>query len=370
MTDKDTTGTSMGSGISRRQFASVAGTAAVGAVAGCLGSDAQTIRVAAWSGTYAENFEEGVVDPFREETDHEVEVIPEWAEMLSRVRSAPEDNPPFDLMSAHGDFLLRGAADDLFAEVDLDNIPNLDTVYPHLRNEFRTEYLEYGVPTDGASYAIVYDESNVDFTPTDWTDFLRDEVDSGALEAGFWTDTISTVAVMTGEAEGANELYDEQYHDALIGVLEELDENHIEAWTAGGAELWENLRQEVVNMGMSYTGSGWVETDDNDDWEIVTPSVTSGYFDHFVRVRGTDEKKEAVEEFMNHMLDPEIQERWYESGNVLLASEEAEYDSRGEETYPTSNDEMETMLSGFPNFQQLQPHYDTLNEQFSEIVYE
>jgi spermidine/putrescine transport system substrate-binding protein len=207
-------------------------------VAGCLGAvglgGPDTLRVATWSGNTVDGVREHFAVPYEEENDVTVEVVGEWDQLLAKVRSAPEDDPPYDMMISYGPLLLRGDNDDLFMEIDRDNIPNTENIYPYVRDEYRTQYNKYGIETGGGVLTIVYDEERLAFDPSGWRDFLRDDFSKGSLEAGFWTDTVNIAAIMMQEMPGSEELYHEEHHDELLDLIRTLYVEHLRDRVLGG----------------------------------------------------------------------------------------------------------------------------------------
>jgi len=138
-----------------------------------------TISVATWAGIYAEAFEESVAKSFEERTGATVEVVPAGGSILSKIKSAPKDDPPFDLAAAEGFFYWQGRNENLFLETRDENIPNLQQVYPYLK-EFRGT--KYGAPTDGSLNGILY-RTDLGWEPSTWMDLLADK--KGTDRIGF-----------------------------------------------------------------------------------------------------------------------------------------------------------------------------------------
>ncbi len=373
--------------IDRRSFITAGGATAVAALAGCAGGtgsggsggdggdgnsgddesggesgattggdSSTTIRVSVWSGDYAEFFRNSIKQMYEEETGNTMQVIPGWNEILSKIRSAPDDNPPYDVTVTDGFFYHAGRQDDLFEPVNYDNVPNIDNVYDYLR-EFRPT--EHGVPTDGSPMSIVYDNTRVDDPPSDWAEFGSHTANKG-MEGGFYVYPIHCAAIAAQEMEGAQELYTEDTIDTVFQTLREFD---VDAWYSSGAEVWEFMRQGRTAMSQWYF-DGVVKAAEEENFESVVPTETTAYFDHYCPVRGTDKKAE-VETLLNFMLRPEVQSEWHAEGQNMMSTEGAEYTGPGAEHHPTS-DEAYRKIS-FPDWTQLSEYSDTLSENFSEV---
>ncbi|NHN49345.1 extracellular solute-binding protein [Halostella sp. JP-L12] len=355
----------------RRAFLGTAGTSIALGLAGCTGGGGgsnsgdgpfagQTLRVTTWSGEYTERFRNTIKPWYEEESGGTLEVIPGWSELISQIRSAPENNPPYDVTITDGYFYYQGRSDDLFEPVRYDNVPNYEGVHQFLK-EFRGDNNEYGVPVDGEPIAMPYN-SDIDFDPTSWSDLQSDEAEKITLEGGFYAYPMQIGAIIADDLEGTDEMYDEQYHDAPWEALSSLD---VASWYSSGAEVWEHLSQGIANIGQYYYATSKIKArDDSTNLDLVVPEVTGGYFDNFCVVRGTD-KRDMAEHYLNFLLDPEIQSRWSEESWEVKSHSECEYPDFVAEDLPTTNEEMEEQLN-FPNWEYLTSHSDKFNQDFNE----
>jgi spermidine/putrescine transport system substrate-binding protein len=293
---------------------------------------------------------------YEEETGNTMEVIPGWNEILSKIKAAPEDNPPYDLTVTDGYFYYAGRQDDLFEPVDYDNVPNIDNVYPYLK-EFRPT--KYGAPTDGSPMSIIYDKTRVDDAPSNWGEFGEHDADKG-MEGGFYVYPIHCAAIAAQQEEGAQELYSEDTIDVVYDTLRDFD---VDAWYGSGAEVWEFMRQGRTAMSQWYF-DGVVKAEEVEEYEAVVPTQTTAYFDHYCPVRGSDKKAEA-ENVLNFMLRPEIQTAWHAEGKNMMSTEDVEYSEIGSEYHPKSNEAYQKI--SFPDWTKLSEYSGKLSEEFSKV---
>ncbi|MFC4540580.1 PotD/PotF family extracellular solute-binding protein [Halosolutus amylolyticus] len=349
--------------IGRRGFLAASGAGSVAAFAGCLtgGGDGsggdETLRVAAWSGSYTDRFDEAVAKPFEEETGMTVEVLPRWSEIISQIRAAPADDPPYDVTVTDGFFYHEGRSDDLFEPVRYDNVPNIDEVFPYLR-EFRTD--EYGVPVDGDPTSLAYlTEAVSEFSG--WSDLT--EISGLTMEGGFYVYPLQVGALMADEYEGDGELYDESTHDIVFENLRELD---VARWYDSGADAWEFMRQGIADAAQYYGyQTAYDAREEQDlDLEVTIPDETGGFFNHYCVVRGTS-NRDMAEEFLNHMLDAEVQTNWSEISGEVRSNQNTEYPDDVEEMIPTTEEELKNV--SFPDWEQLSEFSGDLSERFEEL---
>lgn len=334
--------------LGRRNFLKLSGAATTGAaavsLAGCLGDDADdvTLRVALWSGGYIEAFDDSLKPMFEEEYGVELETVPNWEEILADIRAAPEDDPPYDVTITDNWFYWAGREEDLFLEVRDENVPQLDEVYPYMR-DFTTD--EFGVPVDADPMGMVYKE-DTGYSLDEWEDLLEDEVENIALEGGFYPYSLLMAAIIYDPDSGGDALYDEENYDAILDILRQMD---VSMWYSGGAEMWTGMREGTVNVSQFYHSFAMPEvlSDDGLDVGYAAPSSMVGYSDHYCVVRGTDHR-DIAEEFLNFMIREDVQTTWAENYYIAVTNQNASVPEEVSDSLPTSNEEFENVA--FPDF--------------------
>src|SRR4051812_46508488 len=117
---------------SRRQFLRTAAGAAAAAPAGGASRAriepgpfaGQGLRVFVYAGAHAETMRKGFVPACEKETGASVTLYPGWWDGVPKLKAAPKDSPPFDLMITDATQGYPAAREGLFAKLDLTNVPN------------------------------------------------------------------------------------------------------------------------------------------------------------------------------------------------------------------------------------------------------
>lgn len=354
----------------RRTFLSTAAAGATMGFAGCLTGDAgsdgdgefagETLEVMIWSGNYADRFEENIKPMYEEETGTELVVQRGWDEILSEIRAAPEDNPPYDVTITEGWFYHVGRQDDLFEPIREENVPNLEQAMDYYR-EFRTT--EYGVPVDGAPTTLIY-RDDLDFDPESWDDFAAEAAADAAgvgIDAGFWVFPMHAAAIGTG-GSGAGELYDESTHDDVRATL---DSWPIEGWAESGEDIWQLFEAGVIDMAQWYFEQTHYDIQDIDGLSHFAPEDNTGFVNHWCVVRGTD-RREHAEHFLNFLLDAEVQNEWSQHNPGLFCNADIEYATDElQEQLPSNNEEAQDIA--FPDWEYVLEYQDEFSEFFQEL---
>jgi spermidine/putrescine transport system substrate-binding protein len=345
----------------RRSF--VAGSVAtVGGLAGCSGSDAnqsggdaggdgtdsgepstatvtgsasgdETLTVSVWSGTYADTFREAVKPRYEEATGNTLEVVGNWSGLLSKIRSAPADDPPYDISIGGPRVHYRGAQDDLWQPVRYDNFSNDSAVKPRL---MEYEQSEAAVPVNYGLEVYVYDESRVDSVPETWAGIT--DLGNVALSGFNFSHPLMMAAIMVEDEPLIEEVYDESYHDRLFSILEDVD---VSKFYSGSQDMWTAMSQGIADVGQYYYAYS-LEKDrstDNLDIGVYAPETTVGYVDYYQVVRGAD--RELAEGFLDFLLGEAVQTAFAQEFNVGMANENTSYPELSREQLPTTNESLQ-----------------------------
>lgn len=359
--------------LSRRRLLSATAASSTAALAGCTalfgGSDSQdgdgeysgeTLRVSVWSGNYADGFEEYVVPKFEEETGVNIEINRGWNEILAKIRSAPEDNPPYDVTVTEGQLYYLGRQNDLFLPIRTENVPNYEEVMDFYQNIRSTEY---GMPVDGAPCTLIHRDDQ-EFDLESWSDFTSDAVKNSegvGIDAGFWVFPMHSAAVGMDQEALAGEIYDETQHEDVVETLEEWP---ITGWASSGEDIWQQFQNGVIDSAQWYFEQAEFDIDDYDNLSHTAPEQNTGYLDHYCVVRGTD-KRDLGEHFINFLMDAEVQSEWSEHVATLFCNENVEYaDDLGEEL-PRNSEEASNIA--FPDWEYISEYNDEFSNTFTEL---
>ncbi|WP_049889446.1 ABC transporter substrate-binding protein [Natronolimnohabitans innermongolicus] len=350
------------SAVSRRGLLSATAVGSATALAGCaeLLGGGDGLRVMVWSGNYADRFEEGLVSQWEEDHDTDIQVERGWDGVLEQIRNAPEDDPPFDVTVAEGNFYYYGRQDDLFEPIDRDNISNEDEIM-----DFFTEIRdpEYGMPVDGAPCTIIHRE-DADVDPETWADLSGDAVANSegvGIDTGFWWYPMYAAALGMGEEGDAEVMYDEDNHEE---ILEAVDDWGVDEWASSGEDIWQAFDNETIDVAQWYYDQTAYDIDDEEGLTHTMPEQTTGWINNWCVVRGTDRQDEA-EEFIDFLLDAEVQSTWAEDHPMMFSNENIDYPEELEDDLPTTDEEARDVA--FPDWEFLSEHDGDLSEAFDSM---
>lgn len=361
--------------VNRRGFLTAGGAAGVAGLAGCTGGGStpegttagepdssnpfrnETLRISTWSGTNATVFEEEIKPAYEDRTGGTLEVVPGWSQILAKIRSAPADNPPYDLTVTGDRQHYIGLQSDLWEPIDYQNLDNADVIKPALQREDPISVpLAYGV------MCYAYDDAAVDWDPGEWAD-LTTEAEDVALPGSYWTNSLQMAAIVSDAQPFDEELYNPEGHDATFETLREID---TAKFYTGAQDMWTAIDQGVATMGQYFFAYSLkkAQTTDSMDVGLQVPEKTTGYIDDYHLVRGTD-RTAMAEDFLDFMLSAEMQTTYAESFNMGMVNPDAEYPEATRENVPLSNEALEDV--SFMEWADVAEYASDLNDRFKEL---
>ncbi|NUB92857.1 extracellular solute-binding protein [Haloterrigena sp. SYSU A121-1] len=353
-----------GSSVSRRRLLSATAVGSATALAGCTellsSGSGDPLRVSVWSGNYADRFEEAVVPRYEDEFDAEIQIEPGWGDILTDIQTAADDDPPYDVTITEGNFYYYGRQDDLFHEIRTENVPNADELIDYYA-DFRTT--EYGMPVDGAPCTIIHREE-MESEIESWSDLSGSAVAESngvGVDTGFWWYPMYAAAVGMDDAELGEEMHDADLHD---DVLETVRNWPIESWAESGQDVWQAFQDDIIDVAQWYYEQTAYDIDDYEGLTHTMPEQTTGYLNHWCVVKGTD-KRDRAEEFINFLMDAEVQTAWSEEMPTLFCNENTEYAGDLADDLPSDSEEASNIA--FPDWEFLAEHSGDLSDEFSAM---
>lgn len=346
---------------SRRAFLAASGTGAALAMAGCLGGGSGTLTVSTWSGTNVEVFRETIKPMYEDQTGNDVEIVGNWENILGKVRQSPSDDPPFDLTVGSNRDHYLGDQDDLWEPIRYENVPNAETVKPTLENNLESDR---GVPVAYGVMGYAYDADAVELQLDSWRDAAVQDVEMNlALPGSYFFNTVIMGAIATEAAPMEQELYDDSQRDLIFETLREMP---IEKFYSGAQDLWTSMSQGVTDVGQYFYAYSRKRDQTGDmNIGIRVPDRTMGYVDHYQVARGSSNRQSA-EEFINFLLQDDVQTAYADAFNLGMASTEATHPEATRAEVPIENAELENNTV-FKQYSRVAESAANLNERFTEF---
>jgi spermidine/putrescine transport system substrate-binding protein len=329
----------------------------------------ETLIAVSWSGNYEQVFKETVIDPFNAQYDTRAETVGGWEQMVSQIKAAPEDNPPFDITVGEEFVSSSGLAENVFLEQDRSTIPNLEAVYPWFYETRPAEAAKYGIPFGGGTPMLLL-RNTLGITDNSWTVLWRDELaHRTTLDSAAWWWTLSVPAVLSDAKPGLEEMWD--HPDSTEPLFQELEKLKVAKWFQDGAEQANILHQEEADAAMSYSSDAFtfLESVPGEYTATVPVEGTSAWTDWYFKVRGT-RHSDLADVFLNYLLDKETQDRFLSKSLIFMARQDVTVPPQWGDGYPKSNDDFHRMfqLLTMEGWAGIGDHWDDMDARMKDVV--
>ncbi len=329
--------------------------------------EGESLIAVSWSGNYEQVFRETVIDPFNAKYNTKAETIGGWDQIVSQIKAAPADNPPFDVTVAEEYISSAGLAESLYMKTDRAKIPNLEAVYPWFYETRPDKAKEYGIPFGGGTCMLLIRKS-LGIAPESW-ELLWDDRLAGKVtsDGAAWWWTLSVPAVISQVNPGLDEMYDMATAEALFAKLDQLK---VAKWYKDGAEQANLLNQEEADAAMSYSSDAYTFlTQSPGEYVAAVPKEgASAWADWYFKVRGT-RHNDLADLFMNYLLEKETQDRFLAKSLIFMARKDVTVPEHWT-GYPTSNEQFHKsfQIITMDGWDKINANYQAFDDRMKQTV--
>lgn len=329
--------------------------------------EGESLIAVSWSGNYEQIFRETIIGPFNEKYGTKAETVGGWDQIVSQIKAAPEDNPPFDVTVGEEYISSAGLAESLYMKTDKSKIPNLEAVYPWFYETRPDKAKEYGVPFGGGTCMLLL-RKKLGIAPDSWG-LLWDERLAGKVtsDGAAWWWTLSVPAVMSQVSPGLDEMYDMATAETLFAQLDKLK---VAKWYKDGAEQANLLNQEEADAAMSYSSDAYTFlTQSPGEYVAGVPKEgVSAWTDWYFKVRGT-RHNDLADLFLNYMLEKETQDRFLSKSMIFMARKDVTVPAHWN-GYPQSNEDYHKMFQiiTMDGWDKINANYQAFDDRMKQTV--
>ena len=285
-----------------------------------LSAQAETL-VISWWGFNGDKLNEFIVEPFQEQCG--CEIVFETGNSADRLGKIQiRGGAGVDLIYLPDSFSQQGIELGLFQPIDRSKIPNIDGLYDFAQ----APQGEYGPAYTMGRVGIVYDSAAVASPITSWSDLWRDDLENSISLPGITTTAGPMVVMLAGEKAGTDAFDDD---GPAFAEIEAIKPNVLKNYNTGSeminlfstGEISVSLAQDFAlgRLQDAVPTVVWADLSDGDIATLNTINIPTGA-----------EQVELAHEFINFVLDPELQKVLAENGvdapaveSVVLSPEAA-----------------------------------------------
>ena len=250
---------------------------------------------------WGEYMDPSVVDLFEEETGIHV-VYEEYETNESMYPKIQAGAVNYDLIFPSDYMVQRMLENDLLAEIDFDNIPNMkhiDPTYMEFSTQFDPEN-KYAIPYCWGTVGILYNKSMVDEEIDSWEDLWNPEYRDQILMQNSVRDAFAVALKMQGHSLNSTDL------DELTAATKLL----LEQKPLVQAYVIDQVRDKMISgeasIGVIYSGEALFTQKENPNLEYVIPKEGSNIWIDTMVIPKNSQHKENAEAFINFLCRPDI----------------------------------------------------------------
>lgn len=291
-------------------------------------AQAETLTIS-WWGFNGEKLDQFIVQPFQQQCG--CELVFETGNNADRLNKVKIRNGEgVDVIYLTDSFSQLGIAEGLFQPIDRSKVPNIEGLYDLAQDPQGG----YGPAYTIGRVGIVYDAAKVDPAITKWADLWREDLASQVSLPGITTTAGPMVVMIAGEKAGTDAF---ENADPAFAEIEALKPNVVKNYNTGSeminlfstGEITVSLAQDFA-LGQLKAAVPTVEWAELEDGAIATLNT--------VNIPKGAANVELAHEFINFILDPELQKTLAQNGvdapvaaSVELTPEEAAQWTYGKE---------------------------------------
>ena len=248
--------------------------------------------------------DEEVLDIFEEETGIHVNYVnfSQNEDMYTRLSTGAE---VYDVVIPSEYMIERLIKEDLVAELNLDNIPNLDNVLDNLRDPIYDPGNAHSIPYMWGTLGIVVNTEMVTEPVTSWNDLLNEQYAGDIFMMDSVRDTVGLALKVQGSSMNSHD--EDELAAAGEWLMAQKDSGVVGGYILDQAK--DMMAGDEAAMAVMYSGDALYAMEKNDKLDYVIPDEGSNIWVDGMCVPKSSQNKEAAECFINFMCRPDIAQK-------------------------------------------------------------
>ena len=245
-----------------------------------------------------------VLDIFEEETGIHVNYVnfSQNEDMYTRLSTGAE---VYDVVIPSEYMIQRLIKEDLLAELDLSNIPNMENVLPSLLDPAYDPGNAHSVPYMWGTLGIVYNTEMVDEPITSWTALLDEKYAGEIFMMDSVRDTVGLALKTLGYSMNSHD--EAELAEAGEWLMAQRDSGVVGGYILDQAK--DMMAGNEAAMAVMYSGDALYAMEKNDKLAYVIPDEGSNVWVDGMCVPKVCQNKEAAECFIDFMCRPDIAQK-------------------------------------------------------------
>ncbi len=268
----------------------------------------RTLRVFCYAGGHEETMRRVFVPTFEAQTGASVELYPGWWDGIAKLKAAPANDPPFDLIISDATQGYPAIKDGMFAQLNLENIPNVKNLVPAMLDNAVVKD-RYGVTYPDSVMTLAFNKTLVPDTPTRWSDLLRPAL---AGKVGLYTAfymSLYTFACIRADTEGKAGTARRLIETDLDGCLTFAREHRarIRPWWPNSTDMIIALANGEAAIGNMHSPEYLAALRERPNLGAAVPKTDRAFVQVFWSVPAGSRNQDLAERAINAIFSDELQ---------------------------------------------------------------
>lgn len=314
------------------------------------GSDEQTLVFGGFGGSLEQGMKSEVIPAFEEEFGVDVTYVTGTSdELMARAR---QSSPGIDVMWTNDTTHHNGKSEDLFAELDLETVTNLDSVYDVARDPDDVGVIT-GIQALGLNYNTeAYERAGLQ-PPTSWNDLMDPEVAGHVVGYNFPIGYSNLLLVQLADMNGGSGDDLEPGWDAFQKMVDQRT-----TWVSPPAQMQSLLADGSAWVAFNGSARAYAAKAAGDPVDFVYPDEGAIAYAQYFDILKSAPHPELAQDFVNFALGEQAQQGMAETAMMGPVSQDVELSEEVAATVPY-REEVEQL-----NF----VDSDTVNETLDEVT--
>ena len=364
--------------ISRRSFLQSSTGAVAGLLTSCQSSAPpansqakRELRVFVYAGSHEKTMREVFVPRFEAAAGATVTLFSGWWDAIAKLKTAPANSPPFDLMITDATQGFPAAREGLFAKIDFKRVPNHMLMTPAALDTW--VYRDgFGLPYPDSVMTFAYHKRLVTPPPTGWSDLFRSDL---AGKIGLYNSfymSLYTFAAALADANGkpgtAHELMKSKTDDVFKYAQDH--RKAVKLWWSTSTDMILALNDKGVSAGNMHSPEYMQAIREKPDLAALVPEHDRAMVQVFWAIPAGTKNQDLAESALDLMFGDAMQLEFARRGMATAlpqtAAKMAAEDPYWKTFYPHTDEQFRT-LQYYP-YDVYAEHWDEFADRWDRTV--
>ena len=321
------------------------------------------LNIFVYAGGHEQTMRNVFVPRFENLTGAKVTLHAGWWEGLAKLKTAPVNNPPFDLMICDATQGYPAIKEGLFAQLNLENIPNHKNLYSPTINNW-VVHGKHGLTYPDSVMTLAYNKDLVQDPPSKWEDLVKPSlINKIGLYSSFYL-SLYTFACIKAGAENRHGTAHEMINTNLDEVFRFARNyrDNIKLWWPTSNDMILALANKDVTAGNMHSPEYIKAMREKNTLGASVPINDRAFVQVFWAIPAESKNKKLAETAINELFSEEIQLEFSRRGSatslLTVAETMAKEDPFWKTLYPHTKDQFGS-LQYYP--------YETYSKNWKEI---